>query len=143
MTPEAISQAPLLELVSTYNQCLNLSRAYLDSTRQSDEKDFDNNRLEQFVAIRAELFAAAEGNLKMLAAIPSDPEDRNRQELTAKVKSIMTELLRVENELSTFLGEHLDKMRQTIMQMKKSQPVFKRYSSIGGHMPPCRVTRRE
>ncbi len=70
-------------------------------------------------------------------------EETARQALTQKVVNLLEEMTEVENQLSTFLGDRLEKMRDTIKQMQRARPVFKRYGHLGGDkIAPSRINRR-
>lgn len=132
----------LVELMDTYSQCLNLSRQFAARTITDDpEAEVDLDALEQFLSARAELFASAEANLNHLDG--NDSRDPARQELNGRLKAVLEEMAETENQLSAFLNERLARMRRTIGQMKKAQPVFRRYGYLGGPMSPSRITRHE
>lgn len=138
--------APLVELVATYSQCLALSRDFADQTiTDYPDQEVNLEALERFIAARADLFAVAEANLNDLTGRPQSAAepDSARQELTNKVVAILAEMAEMESRLTTFLNGHLSQMRQTIGQMKKAEPVFKRYGYLGGPRAPSRITRHE
>lgn len=137
--------APLVELTDTYHRCLSISRQYAAETITDDpDQTVDLDALDHFIAARSELFAMAEANLNDLTGLPESPgQDSARQALTSKVVAILEEMAEVESQLSAFLHERLAEMRQTIGQMQKSQPVFKRYGYLGGPRAPSRITRHE
>lgn len=137
--------APLAELTGTYHQCLSISCQYAAETITDDpDQAVDLDALEQFIAARGELFAMAEANLNDLTGCSESPDQESaRRALTSKVVAILEEMAEVESQLSTFLHERLAEMRQTIGQMQKAQPVFKRYGYLGGPRAPSRITRHE
>jgi hypothetical protein len=150
------SAMPLDDLLDTYTQCLDLSRKYVKKTVPNydgpagEDKDIidevDIDALSQFLAARAELFTIAEVSLDALAEVNLNGQGDSmaRRELINKIVAILQEMTAIEEQLSRYLTEHLGKMRDTISQMKKSEPVFKRYSHLGGNqMEPSRITRRE
>lgn len=144
--PPESEPAPLAELVDTYSQCLALSRDYADRTISDDpDQTVDLDALEHFISARADLFAVAEANLSDLAGrTQSAPgPEAGRRELADKVVAILEEMAEMESQLTAFLNDHLSQMRQTIGQMKKAQPVFKRYGYLGGPRAPSRITRHE
>jgi hypothetical protein len=141
---------PLTELLDTYSQCLDLSRDYVENTLKADGEsepvEVDLEALSQFLSARADLFALAEVSLSALAEgrrSSRDSERLSRRELTSKVVSILQELTEVEDQLSSFLKNHLKKMNETIRQLRQTQPVFKRYAHLGGPINPSRITRHE
>lgn len=138
--------SPLVELADNYSQCLALSREYGEQTITEDpDQEVDLDALEHFISARADLFAVAEANLSELTGRPQTAAgpDSARRELTGKVVAILEEMARMESQLTSFLNDRLSRMRQTIGQMKKTQPVFKRYGYLGGPRAPSRITRHE
>ncbi len=144
---EAVPPAvgPLTEILETYGQCLDLNRDYLAvNTRTPDEEEIDLDRLQAFLNARADLFKVAETSFSALSGCVSadEAEEGIRQELTRKVVGLLEEMTVVENQLSSFLGDRLEKMRDTISQMQRAQPVFKRYGHLGGDkIAPNRIDR--
>ena len=139
--------APLNELLDTYSECLDLSRGYVDhNLAEADDPDgdMDVDSLQLFLAARAELFAAAELSFDALSQHPAPtPNEPERQELTQRVIAVLEEMAEMETKLTAFLHDRLGKMRETINHMKKTEPVFKRYGQLGGHIHPSRITRHE
>lgn len=136
---------PLTDILESYGQCLDLSREYvIANAALPPDEEIDLDGLQGFLNARADLFAVAETSFSALSASAAgeSAEDPLRKELTQKVVGLLEEMTEVENQLSSFLGDHLIKMRDTISQMHKSQPVFKRYAHLGGHkMAPSRINR--
>lgn len=148
--PETEYQGPnattiLNQLASTYTQCLVISRDYTDRRLKNEiEKDEVNlDALANFLEVRAELFRSAEDSLQHLAGQERDEDDFMRNKLTDKAVSILEEMAEIEARLTDYLSGQLEKMKTTIGQMRKSEPVFKRYSNLGGHIHPSRITRHE
>lgn len=147
--------APLLEMVDTYGQCLSLSRDFVSITipptdpdlEEQDEQEkteLDLTSLESFMAIRADLFTLAENSLARFQSQPKPDEiDSNRSELTKRIINILEEMTEIEGRLTSFLGGHLAEMKGTILRLKKTQPVFKRYAYLGGPSHPNRINRHE
>lgn len=140
---------PLNEIIETYGQCLDLSRAYLASqpSPQDDKNDFDPEDLDEFMAARREMFASAREKFQLLENFPSEPPDSpqalSRAELTRRAEAVLEEMAAMEKRLSDYLGEQLSRMRRTIREMRRSEPVFKRYAHLGGKISPSRITRHE
>lgn len=137
---------PLGELLETYSQCLAMSRDYAEAAFENDanDGDLDENSLRHFLSARAELFAAAEGNLDGLGlAGEAEDDDPQRREVTRKVIAILKEMTEIENQLAAFLGEHLSKMRRTISHLATSQTIFTRYGQLGTQKPESHITRHE
>lgn len=133
----------LVHLAETYSQCLDLTKSYADEKLEETGKDeLDLDMLQNFLEVRAELFKSAEDSLAALA-LQQDENDPQRDLLTGRAVSILEEMTEVEARLTDFLSGHLDKMKKTIGQMRKSQTVFKRYSHLGGPVQPSRITRHE
>ena len=149
-TQHQTTNAPLLELANTCSKCLTVSQNYeaevLSETKVTKDDDLDVNSLENFLAIREDLFALAESSLESLGDQPQ-PNEPNpaSQELTKRTLLILEEMAEIENRLTTFLGTRLSSMKSTISRMKESQPVFKRYANIGNwrNTNPSRITRLE
>ncbi|UQZ90083.1 hypothetical protein C4J81_13070 [Deltaproteobacteria bacterium Smac51] len=149
LTPDFESMAnaaiPLTELLETYSQCLNMSREYVAVNADIPSgEEVDVDMLQDFLSARADLFAVAEKSFNALSDCQStdSTEEAIRLELTNKVVTLLEEMTEVENQLATFLGDRLEKMRDTIKKMQRAQPVFKRYSHLGGDkMAPSRITR--
>lgn len=137
---------PLNDILETYSQCLNMSREYVAvSAGLPADEEMDVDMLHDFLSARADLFEVAEKSFSALseAGRADAAEDEVRLSLTNKVISLLQEMTEVENQLADFLGDRLNKMRDTIHRMQRSQPVFKRYSHLGGdRMEPSRITRR-
>lgn len=138
---------PLTELLETYTQCLAMSRDYVESSlKDSSENDVDVDQLDQFLNARAELFAVAETSFNALAECfdgGSGYDEGLRRELTNKVVAILEEMTEIESQLASFLGDRLNKMRDTINMMKRSQPVFKHYARLGtARIEPIHITRQ-
>lgn len=135
------ASAILVDLNQTYGECLDLSRDYTDG-RLKDEiekDDVDLEALANFLEARAELFRCAENSLAALSEQDAEDGDSGRNLLTAKAVSILEEMTEVEERLTGFLNGHLNKMQNTIGQMRKAQPVFRRYSHLGGPIHPSRI----
>lgn len=140
VSPAAV---PLTDIIEAYTRCLNISRDYLDhDLKETTDEDVDVERLDNFISVRADLIAAAEKSFKALAGCPADG-DRTRQELNDRAISILEEMTEMENRLTTYLSDRLNNMRRIIGQMKKTEPVFKRYAHLGGKIHPSRITRHE
>jgi hypothetical protein len=140
--PSAVG--PLTEILESYGQCLELSREYVAvHSDLPEEDDFDIDLLQDFINARADLFSVAETSFSALSAcLPDTGEDPARRELTQKVVGLLEEMTEVEDQLSSFLGDRLEKMRSTILQMREAQPVFKRYGHLGGNkIAPNRINR--
>jgi len=139
--------APLNELLDTYSECLSLSRGYVEHSLAEEadpDGDMDVDSLQLFLAARADLFAAAESSFSTLSACPKPAEEEpERKELTQRVIAVLEEMAEMETKLTDFLHDRLGKMHETINHMKKSEPVFKRYGNLGGHIHPSRITRHE
>lgn len=143
MAPPALA---LTEMLETYSQCLALSRDYVEeSLKGASVDDVDEDRLSQFLSARAELFEVAENSFTALASCLSEDSSsggESQRELTGKVLAILEEMTALENQLTSFLGDRLHKMRETINMMKRSQPVFQRYSTLGTtKIEPLHITR--
>jgi hypothetical protein len=142
---EMMGPEPLRQLFDSYNGCLALNQGYLDDTKREDELDLD--RLELFLRARAELLAEAEESFKALESLKAaglDDEDPDRQALLRQVVEVLEEMTGLENCLSAFLGERLREIGETICQLRRIQPVFQRYSHLGGDKAdPSLITRRE
>ena len=141
------SAAPLAEILETYTQCLAMSRDYVENNlKGSPDDDVDVTQLDQFLKARAELFAVAETSFSGLAESfdgGAGYDEAVRRELTGKVVAILEEMTETENQLAAFLGDRLNKMRETITMMKRSQPVFKHYAQLGAsRIDPIHVTRQ-
>lgn len=154
------ANAPLLELVDTYSQCLNLSQDFASATlphkgrleaktvenqeRQTEENEVNISSLEAFLAIRADLFSLAESSLERLQSQPRPTEDDSvRRELTSQALHILKEMADIEGHMTTYLKEQLSKIRKTLLQIKKTQPVFKRYANLRTHTQPVRLSHHE
>lgn len=138
------ASAIVADLNHTYVECLDLSRDYTDA-RLKDEiekDDVDIEALANFLEARAELFRCAENSLAALSKKEDDESDSERNLLTTKAVSILEEMAEVEERLTGFLSGHLNKIQNTIGQMRKAQPVFRRYSHLGGPMHPSRIDRQ-
>lgn len=141
---EPSAMGPLSEILETYGQCLDLSRDYMAAGGAlPDEDDFDVDCLQNFIQARADLFSVAETSFSALSASAADSrESPAREELTQKVVALLEEMTEVEDQLSSFLGDRLEKMRDTIRQMRVARPVFKRYGHLGGNkVAPSRINR--
>jgi len=136
---------PLRRLFETYAGCLTLDRTYLAGAR--DEEGLDLDRLEMFLCARAELLAEAEQSFQALEALEAaglTAEDPDRRALLSQVVTVLEEMSGLENRLSTFLGERLKEIGEAICQLRKIQPVFQRYSHLGGDKAaPHLITRHE
>jgi len=136
---------PLRRLFESYAGCLTLDRVYLAEARAEDGLDLD--RLEMFLTARAELLAEAEQSFQVLEALDAAglaAEDPDRQALIRQVVEVLEEMTGLENDLSVFLGEHLKDIGEAIRQLRKIQPVFQRYSHLGGNkIDPHLITRHE
>ncbi len=147
-----VAGGALAELLESCSRCLDLSREYVRSTvgpesdaPEDDHRlDVDLDSLENFLAARADLFAVVEGSLDTLTSAAGPPaDDPERRAVTGRVRAVLEELTEVESQLSAFLGDRLVRMRDTIAQMTRVQPVFKRYSHLGSNLHSGNVTRRE
>ncbi len=135
---------PLTEILETYGQCLDLGRDYVKVNADVSEEELDLDRLQGFLNARADLFKVAETSFSVLSGcVETDAaEEEARRELTRKVVNLLEEMTEVENQLSSFLGDRLEKMRDTIKKMQRAQPVFRRYGHLGGDkIAPSRITR--
>ncbi len=143
--PDAL--ASLTGILETYGQCLDLSRDYVAmSGNLPEEEEVDLDLLSDFIEARSELFKAAECNFAALTDDASEDaaEETARLQLTQQAICLLEEMTEVENRLSSFLGERLEKMRGTINNMQKAQPVFRRYGHLGGNkMVPSRINIHE
>ncbi len=142
------SMMPLDDLLETYTHCLDLSRQYVKKTYYSDEVsgEVDIDALSQFLSARADLFTVAEISLDALAEANRAGQGDNlpRRELINKIVAILQEMTVIEEQLAKYLSDHMKKMRETINHMKKAEPVFKRYSHLGGdQLEPSRINRHE
>lgn len=142
------SAVPLTELLETYTQCLAMSRDYVENNLKDapDSGEVDVDQLDQFLKARADLFAVAETSFNALAECFDGGlgyDEVVRRELTGKVVAILEEMTEMENQLAVFLGDRLNKMRETINMMKRSQPVFKHYAQLGTkRIDPIIITRQ-
>ena len=142
------SAVPLTEILETYTQCLALSRDYVENNLKAspDDDEVDVDQLDHFLKARAELFAVAEVSFNALAECfegGSGYDEAIRRELTGKVVALLEEMTETENQLAAFLGDRLNKMRETISMMKRSQPVFKHYAQLGvSRIDPIHITRQ-
>ena len=136
---------PLRRLFESYAGCLSLDQTYLDEARAEDGLDLD--RLEMFLRARAELLAEAEQSFQALAALEAaglTADDPDRRALLSRVMTALEEMNGLENDLSAFLGERLKEIGEVIRQLRKIQPVFQRYSHLGGDkIDPRLITRHE
>jgi len=136
---------PLRQLFDSYADCLRLDRSYLAETRDEDGLDLD--RLELFLCARSELLAEAEQSFQALEALDAvglTEDDPDRQALLRQVMAVLEEMTGLENHLSVFLGERLREIGEAIRQLRRIQPVFQRYSHLGGDKAdPTFITRRE
>jgi len=136
---------PLRQLFASYADCLRLDRSYLEETRGGDGLDLD--RLELFLGARSELLAEAEQSFRALEALEAlglTEDDPDRQALLRQVVAVLEEMTGLENHLSLFLGERLREIGEAIRQLRRIQPVFQRYSHLGGDKAdPSFITRRE
>jgi hypothetical protein len=140
-SPEA-GPEPLRQLFESYNGCLALNRTYLAETQDGEGVDLD--RLELFLCARAELLAEAERSFKALEAGDAAGEDPDRKALIRQVSDVLEEMTGLENRLSAFLTERLRELGEAISQLRRVQPVFQRYSHLGGdRADPSLITRRE
>ena len=143
-TSDFSAAAPLTDLLQTYTQCLTMSREYMRGPlNEFVDDEVDTDALQQFLNARADLFSVAEVSFNALAACPQDDNDEAKKELTKRVLSVLEELTEIEGQLADFLGDRLNKLRGTINDMKRAQPVFKRYGNLGGKIHPSRITRHE
>ncbi|MGL4209336.1 MAG: hypothetical protein ACRCTY_08110 [Candidatus Adiutrix sp.] len=126
---------PRSGLLGAYEQCLSLSRQYLKDNQGKSYDDVDVDMLDEFLTVRAELFAAAENSFNALALdkpVQNGPQENNRKVITEKVVSVLEEMAMLENQLAEFLGLRLKEMKQTLNNLNQSQMVFKRYGELGG-----------
>lgn len=136
------ARGPNLEKALTaYTDCLALSREYMN-TISDKEEEVDLDRLQQFLEVRSELVSLAENSLAGFDS-PVQNEASGQKELSGKIISMLEEITELEANLTVYLKSQLSKMKTTIDQMHKSQPVFKRYSHLGGPMHPSRISRHE
>jgi len=136
---------PLRRLFDSYAGCLQLDRSYLAESRDGDGLDLD--RLELFLSARSELLAEAEQSFRALEALDAvglTEDDPDRQALFRQVVAVLEEMTGLEKHLSVFLGERLREIGEAIRQLRRIQPVFQRYSHLGGDKAdPSFITRRE
>jgi hypothetical protein len=136
---------PLRQLFESYAGCLSLDRAYLAETRAEDVLDLD--RLDVFLGARAALLAEAEQSFQALEvqeAAGLTAETRDRRDLLSQVATVLEEMSRLENSLSAFLEGRLKEIGEVIRQLRRIQPVFQRYSRLGGDKAdPHLITRHE
>ena len=136
---------PLRRLFETYAGCLSLDRTYLDEARAEEELDLD--RLEMFLGARAGLMAEAEQSFQALEALEAaglTAEDPDRRALLSQMAMVLEEMSGLENSLSAFLGERLKEIGEAICQLRRIQPVFQRYSRLGGDkIDPRLITLHE
>jgi len=141
----AAGPEPLLRLFNSYNCCLDLNRTYLAETRAEDGLDLE--RLEAFLRARAELLAEAEHSFESLEAVEAAGlagEDPGHKALLRQVVDVLEEMTGLENNLSAFLSERLKELGEAIGQLRRIQPVFQRYSHLGGdRADPSLITLRE
>ena len=141
----ALEPEPLRQLFDSYTGCLALNRTYLTETQAGEGVDLD--RLELFLSARAELLAAAEQSFEALEAVDAAGlagEDPDRKALIRQVVDVLEEMNGLENHLSAFLSERLRELGEAISQLRRIQPVFQRYSHLGGdRADPSLITRRE
>jgi len=139
--------APLTEILETYTRCLAMSRDYVENNlKAAPDDEVDVDQLDLFLKARAELFAVAETSFNTLAECFDDGsgfDEAIRQELTGKVVALLEEMTETENQLAAFLGDRLNRMRETISMMKRSQPVFRHYAQLGtSRIDPIHITRQ-
>jgi type VI protein secretion system component VasA len=143
--PKTPGPEPLRQLFKSYAGCLQLDRGYLAETRDEDGLDLD--RLELFLCARSELVAEAEQSLKAVEALEAvglTEGDPDRQALLRQVVAVLEEMTGLEKHLSVFLGERLREIGEAISQLRRIQPVFQRYSHLGGDKAdPSFITRHE
>ncbi|MDR2935037.1 MAG: hypothetical protein LBV70_04055 [Candidatus Adiutrix sp.] len=136
---------PLRQLFDSYAGCLELDRNYLAET--SDDGGLDLDRLELFLGARSELLAEAEQSFRAMEAFEAvglAADDPDRQALLGQVVAVLTEMAGLEKHLSVFLSERLKEIGEAIVQLRRIQPVFQRYSRLGGDKAgPSFITRHE
>jgi hypothetical protein len=128
--------------LESYAGCLTLGRGYLAEARAEERLDLD--RLEMFLGARAELAAEADQSFEALEAAGLKSEAPDRRALLGQVAAVLEEMTSLENHLSAFLGGHLKEIGESIRQLRRIQPVFQRYSHLGGDKAdPSLITRHE
>ena len=131
---------PLRRLFDSYAVCLAMDQSYLAENK--GQKDLDLDRLESLLSIRAGLMAEAERSFKALEADWPAARDREPESLRRQVAEVLGEMS--ENKLSAFLDERLRETGETLRQLRRTKPVFQRYSHLGGDKAaPSRINRHE
>ena len=140
----AETAAPLGRMLESYSRCLALEQDFLAETpAETRAEELDLDRLESFLSARADLLAEAEHSFLALGLPGPASEDPDRQALVRQVVSVLEEMTGLEKDLSAFLSERLDRLGETLAWLRRVQPVFQRYSCLGGRLGPNLVTRHE
>ena len=146
MTAPISESAPSLgRMLESYVRCLALERDFLADIPSEDRaEEIDLDRLELFLSARADLLAEADRSFQALGGSGLEDGGRERQALARQVTTVLEEMMGLEDHLSALLSERLRRMGETLAWLRRVQPVFYRYSRLGGdRTAPILVTRRE
>ncbi|MDR1394986.1 MAG: hypothetical protein LBK52_02280 [Deltaproteobacteria bacterium] len=123
------------ETLAACRQCLEMDRCFaaeLDRQIAEPEKDpLEPALWEHFIEARRNLFDYTAMNLKLLAKKPNAPEAGSSESLLRKdLLTSLTEMLALEEKLTSYLSENLDRLKETIVDLSKSQAIFSGYAGL-------------